>query len=116
MTTEKWEPYRPSNGTEGEIFMEGWCQRCKRDKAFQDSQGVEDGCPIVAATMAHNVGEPEYPKEWRMRWIKADDGIGTYEAECTAFEALDEPERCKHTTDMFDCSNAAPSYGGKDSQ
>ena len=71
--------YRPSNGYEGADFMAHFCDRCKRDEAFQ--AGTGDSCPIVAATMAYSVNDPEYPSEW------------VYDAEgyalCTAFEALE---------------------------
>ena len=70
--------YRPSNGTEGEFFMERWCYRCRHDSA------PDDFCPILATTMAFDVDDPEYPSEW----VQNEDGIGGY---CTAFEeATDE--------------------------
>ena len=59
--------------------MEAFCVRCAKDAKYQKTQNGEDGCPILAATFAHNVGDPEYPKEW-----VADDELGT-NAECTAF-------------------------------
>lgn len=93
----RWEPYRPSNGTEGDLFREDWCDRCKRDQAFQQSGGQEPGCPIVADSMAFSVDDAKYPKEWRRR-ADATEWPG---AECTAFEAIGTPERCKHTPDMF---------------
>ena len=46
------ELYRPSNGTEGELFQEGWCYHCKRDAAFQADPDSADGCPILAASYA----------------------------------------------------------------
>jgi hypothetical protein len=55
-------PYRPSNGTEGEAFMEAWCARCARDAAYQAGEG--DSCPIAAATVALAVDDPDYPAEW----------------------------------------------------
>jgi hypothetical protein len=69
--------YRPSNGTEGAIFMSHWCDRCKRDEAFQRDPINNDSCPIVAATMAYDVGDQSYPVEW----VEDDDG-----PRCTAFE------------------------------
>ena len=72
---ETTERYRPSNGTEGEIFMERWCARCWRDAAFRADQG--DSCPIAAATMAFDIDDPEYPAEW------IEDETGP---RCTAFE------------------------------
>ena len=76
------EPYRPSNGTEGAIFMSRWCDRCERDRDFRDNDG--DSCPIAAATMIYRRTDPEYPKEWR------EDGPEG--PRCTAFR-LSEGER-----------------------
>ena len=79
--------YRPSNGTEGMIFFEGWCDRCARDLAFQrwsaESEGKgrgPRGCPIIAASLIHDKDEPGYPKEWCF------DGAGM--PQCTAFKPL----------------------------
>ena len=47
--------YRPANGTEGEMFMELWCSDCRK----------RDGCLILSASMACEINEPEYPREWR---------------------------------------------------
>jgi len=33
-------PYRPSNGTEGDIFMAQWCERC----ALADYDGEHKAC------------------------------------------------------------------------
>lgn len=46
--------YRPSNGTEGEIFMKCFCSRCSR----------EEGCTIWLDTMTYDTDDPEYPPEW----------------------------------------------------
>ncbi len=56
-------PYRPPNGTEGEMFMEHWCARCARDLGRPRAES--DGCPIIAKTMALGIDDPDYPKEWR---------------------------------------------------
>ncbi len=69
--------YRPSNGTEGEYFMEEFCYRCGRDAAFRLSEAAEDSCPIVAATFRLKIDDPDYPREW----IREDDGS----CRCTAF-------------------------------
>jgi hypothetical protein len=87
------QPYRPSNGTEGEIFQESWCYRCKRDQAFQEDPDNNDGCPILGDTMMYDVKDPKYPKEW----VRDAEG----HPKCTAFEDRREPERCPHTQDMF---------------
>ena len=68
-----WEPYRPSNGTEGEIFMEGFCYRCTK----------EPDCEILSNTLALDIDDRDYPKEWRRR-TDSNGWPGT--AECTAFE------------------------------
>jgi hypothetical protein len=52
------KPYRPSNGTEGEIFMEKWCERCMLD--------TEDNpCEILTCALCFDIDESDYPKEWR---------------------------------------------------
>ena len=71
--------YRPSNGCEGAEFMAHFCDRCKRDEAFQNGTG--DSCPIAAATMAYGVNDPEYPEEW----TRNEEGYPV----CTAYEILE---------------------------
>lgn len=63
-TPKDGKPYRPSNGTEGDMFQEGWCAHCKRDKAFRADPDREEGCNILARSMAYSVGEQGYPVEW----------------------------------------------------
>lgn len=63
-------PYQPSNGTEGEMFMERWCHRCMKDE--------NQDCDIIARTFVYDVKDPDYPKEWRWN--------GKGQPECTAFE------------------------------
>lgn len=66
------EPYRPSNGAEGELFRRDWCDRCARD--------CEDNpCQILAATFWLAVDDPDYPPEW----IEDDAG-----PRCTVFAPL----------------------------
>ena len=83
------EKYRPSNGTEGDLFISGNCYHCMEDG---------DNCEILHRTFAHDVEDPEYPSEWQY----GTDGQPT----CTAFRRLDEEDvtavRCKHTVDMFE--------------
>ena len=62
-------PYRPSNGTEGCAFYEDWCCKCQHDKPMSEGKDFDccsDGetCKIIADTLAYDVDEPEYPKEW----------------------------------------------------
>jgi len=86
-------PYRPSNGTEGDIFESQWCEHCTRDAAFRSDPERNDGCPILAAVYALNIDEPGYPKEW------IEDSKGP---RCTAYtdDKIPSP-RCLHTMEMF---------------
>lgn len=79
MSRVEWVPYRPSNGTEGEGFLDRFCHECARD-GYTDAH-PERGCQILARSLAHQIGEPGYPREWVRR---ADDVIGR-SARCTAF-------------------------------
>ena len=63
--------WRPSNGTEGDIFMESWCAKCKRDINFD--------CEIIAKTMVFSFDDERYPKEWQY----GEDG----QPKCTAYES-----------------------------
>ncbi len=71
--------YRPSNGTEGEIFMGQWCSRCIK----------ESGCSIILGVLCG---------KHQKQWVMGDDG-----PLCTSF--LDHREqrsyRCKKTSDLF---------------
>lgn len=90
--------YRPSNGLEGELFYGHWCGRCVHDR--------NEDCPILAATLAYQVGDPNYPKEW-VEEIDLDDIDFNSEPRCTAFydeetADIDPPKyRCPDTVDMF---------------
>ncbi len=64
--------YRPSNGTEGMMFMEQWCFRC-----FKDSESLP--CEILANTFVLDVDDPRYPKEWT--WVPVDMSTPS----CSAF-------------------------------
>jgi len=70
----KWVPYRPSNGTEGGIFEERFCDRCKLDE--------NQDCAIHTNALAFDEGNPGFPKEWVIP-EDSDDWPG--EAKCTAF-------------------------------
>ena len=63
------EKYRPSNGTEGDIFMQNWCCHCARDKVLSEGLDFDecDGdqiCNIIANTMAFDIDDVAYPVEW----------------------------------------------------
>ncbi len=71
--------YRPSNGTEGEIFHERHCYQCIH--CDPDPSGDKQ-CNILLRTLIHSINEPEYPKEWCYidgtptctSWVKWDWG------------------------------------------
>lgn len=60
------DKYRPSNGTEGEYFMEEHCHQCIHERwtHFPDTTGPEGMCTIVMNTMGFNKSDPDYPSEW----------------------------------------------------
>lgn len=76
-------PYRPSNGTEGCWFQAEFCENCHRDREYQESGGNAPGCEILLETMIHDIGEPEYPREWI-----TGGGAGP---RCTAYRPIDGP-------------------------
>lgn len=84
--------YRPSNGTEGEIFMAHFCDQCVRMR--------DDGrlpCAILGLVLGLPQGHPDYPAEW----VVDENG----NASCTAFDYDDgeaePPARCPNTGDLF---------------
>lgn len=92
--------FRPSNGTEGDIFFSGWCHQCTRDKAMSEGKDYDECtddemCKIIGATMCYYIDDAEYPSEWIYK-----DGTPT----CTAFVKAGEaiPLRCELTVDMFE--------------
>ena len=71
------KPYRPSNGTEGALFQDLFCQYCTRDNIE-----AGDGCEIILLTMCYDTKDKEYPKEW----IYDVDG----QPVCTAVDWIDQ--------------------------
>jgi hypothetical protein len=53
--------YRPSNGTEGMIFTEQFCDHCLHENPDPNSRRK---CELLTASMCFAPTEPEYPKEW----------------------------------------------------
>lgn len=93
------QPYRPSNGLEGDLFYEAWCADCVRDAAIRADPVLGTGCAILAATMAHGLDDPGYPKEWRF----GADGQPRCIAHTTDPAA---PWRCAATPDLFASEDA----------
>lgn len=67
--------YRPSNGTEGEYFMESHCYQCIHDN------GNDKICDILMRSMFCGIEDKEYPEEWTY------DESG--KATCTAWKKWD---------------------------
>jgi hypothetical protein len=67
------ELYRPSNATEGDFFMAGYCFKCAK---WPESSDAKKQCMIFLRTQAFDVEDKEYPRQWRYV-----DGEPT----CTAF-------------------------------
>jgi hypothetical protein len=57
-------PYEPSNGTEGEWFMEQFCYRCKHELFIHTANHAHHKCDILNRALTHTHKEPDYPKEW----------------------------------------------------
>jgi len=53
---QKW---RPSNGTEGEMFMEAFCYKCLNDDIAKD-------CDILLNSMLYDTDDDRYPKEMQI--------------------------------------------------
>lgn len=54
--------YQPSNGTEGDIFLSKFCYQCIK---FPHSHDAKNQCQISLDSMAWDIRDPEYPKQWR---------------------------------------------------
>lgn len=69
--------YRPSNGTEGEYFIEEHCMNCIH--MDPNPEGVKQ-CDILLRSMVYDIEEKEYPTEWVYK-----DGEPT----CTSWQKWD---------------------------
>ena len=76
------QPFRPANGTEGEIFEEAFCMRCQKDAEWYEEE--RNPCGIHSDALIFGVGATEFPKEW----IFDQDGWPT----CTAFQEKNNPD------------------------
>ena len=54
-------PFQPSNGTEGMIFCEKFCDQCLNCRPNPDK---EPQCEILMLTMCFSTRDKEYPSEW----------------------------------------------------
>lgn len=89
--SEPIELYRPSNGTEGDIFVNEWCAFCAHNPTNNEA---ENQCETLFKSFVYGIEEEEYPNEWR--YIDGRPG-------CTRFQQRDSAvtPRCKLTNDMF---------------
>lgn len=55
--------YRPSNGTEGDGFMENFCYQCIHDNPDYNARSPR--CEIMTLTMCLGVDDNDYPSEWQ---------------------------------------------------
>lgn len=53
--------YIPSNGTEGEWFIDKYCMNCLH--CDPNPEGPKQ-CDILGRTLVYGVDDPEYPSEW----------------------------------------------------
>lgn len=76
------KPYQPSNGTEGLMFQERFCDRCIHETLARRTGDVETyGCRIYLHVLLYDKDDPKYPSEW------THDFKGR--PVCTAFEDED---------------------------
>lgn len=80
------KPYRPSNGGEGDWFYGRYCTRCWNENYTEETP--DRGCKLIAASMAFEIGSPDYPKSWVME----DDGTNP---RCLRFRDRDKPRPVK---------------------
>lgn len=57
------QPYRPSNGSEGDFFMEEYCMRCFHERYLHTMKDNSKKCEILSGMMIYDTADPEYPKE-----------------------------------------------------
>ena len=96
-------PYQPSNGTEGCAFWDEFCDYCERDRAFREAAepAAEDGCEILARSLAFDITDPRYPREWC--YVDNKPTCTAFERELVSFDGTKPPTpRCSRTLDMFD--------------
>ena len=77
--------YRPSNGTEGAMFQDMFCQLCTKDNLDDEGLG---GCEIILRSMGYGTEDKGYPKEW----IYDKDG----QPICTALNLREEHDHNKN--------------------
>ena len=72
--------YCPSNGSEGDGFISGWCEKCRYEGFTEDTY-----CAILSDSYVYSVDDDRFPSQWRYD----DDGKPV----CTAFVADDAGDK-----------------------
>ena len=92
--------YRPSNGTDGDAFINHWCCNCARDKSMSEGKDFDDCsddevCKILSDTFLYDTADEQYPNAW----CYSDIG----EPICTEFIQIGQPIVIKDelTLDLF---------------
>lgn len=75
------QPYRPSNGTEGDWFMSKFCSNCIYGKYEHTGDINDNPCEIANRAWLFDLSDEGYPEEW----IYGHDGKPT----CTTFKKWD---------------------------
>ena len=57
--------YCPSNGTEGMMFTEKFCEQCIHEKFMHTQNENDKKCQIFTDTLVYDVQDEKYPKEWQ---------------------------------------------------
>lgn len=82
------KPYRPSNGSEGDYFINEFCHNCIHGKYEHTGDINDNPCDIISNSMAFDKDDPNYPKQWthdengyptctawvKWDWNRDDDG------------------------------------------
>ena len=56
--------YQPSNGSEGDWFIDSHCAQCIHEKFIHTQKDSDKKCDIFSRTLVYHISEAEYPKEW----------------------------------------------------
>ena len=62
--SEEPRKYRPSNGTEGDWFVERNCRSCVHGKYEHTGDTNDKPCEILSRSFLFDVNDKEYPAEW----------------------------------------------------
>ena len=57
--------YRPSNGSEGDWFINKYCNNCIHGK-YEHTGDIQDKpCDILSSSFCYGIEDEKYPKEWQ---------------------------------------------------